>query len=400
MPWKETKVIEERIKFIAAVKSGKWCFADLGRDFNISRKTGYKYLKNYESEGIDGLKDKSRKRITQSNETSEKIVRLIVDLREEHPSWGPKKLRPILKARFHRLKHIPSETTIGNILRKKGLIKPKKKRPRVPQSLFPFSDVVAPNDVWCVDFKGHFTVGNGHRCDPLTITDAHSRYLLACEILNKTNAEQTKAVFERVFKEYGLPVAIKSDNGAPFASKAIGGLTSLSVWWLKLGIRPERIQPGKPSQNGRHERMHRTLKEETALPPRSSLEAQQISFDNFRYEFNHVRPHEALGFLTPAKEYKRSIREFPKKILEVAYPTHIVTDKVHESGFAQYGPHRVFFGNPFIGEVVGFEEISDRHCRLYFANAILGILDLYTSKVLKYQRLLYRIDESMCNPCE
>jgi len=200
MPWKETKVIEERIKFIAAVKSGEWCFADLCRDFNISRKTGYKYLKGYEEEGIDGLKNKSRKRKTQSNATSEKVIHLILSMREDHPSWGPKKLRPALKAKFHQMKEWPSETTIGNILRKKGLVKQKKKRSKVPQSLFPFSDVQAPNDVWCVDFKGHFTVGNGHRCDPLTITDAHSRFLLACDILDKTNADQTIKVFERVFK--------------------------------------------------------------------------------------------------------------------------------------------------------------------------------------------------------
>ncbi len=393
MPWKETNVIEERMKFIASIKNGEWAFADVCRDFGISRKTGYKYLKNYKTEGIEGLKEKPRARKTQSNATNENTVRLIVEMRELHPSWGPKKLLWSLQAKYHRQKKWPSKTTIGNILKKKGLVKIKRKRQRTPTTLFPFSDVHLPNDVWCVDFKGHFTVGNGKRCDPLTITDAHSRFLLACEILDKANTEQTKRIFERVFKEYGLPSAIKSDNGSPFASRAIGGLSELSVWWLKLGIRPERIEPGKPQQNGRHERMHRTLKQETALPPRSSLEEQQCAFDHFRYEFNHERPHEALGFETPSKLYIPSVREFPSKLVEMAYPTHMTEDRVHESGFAQYEAHRIYLGNPLIGEVIGFEEVTDRFCKIYFASAIIGILDLYTSKVLKYQKLLHRIDE-------
>ncbi|TGK41206.1 IS481 family transposase [Leptospira andrefontaineae] len=391
MPWKESLVIEERIKFIAAFKREEWIFADLCKEFGISRKTGYKYLERYEKEGIDGLKEKSRAPKVQPLETPKHIVDLIIRMREEHPSWGPRKLLWRLKVKYHRVKSWPSVTTIGNILKRKGLVRQQPRRKKTPQSLFPFSDAITPNDVWCADFKGHFTVGDGMRCDPLTITDANSRLLLDCQILKKTNTESVKQAFERVFKEYGLPLAIKTDNGSPFASKAIGGLSKLSVWWLKLGIRPERIEPGKPQQNGRHERMHRTLKQETALPPRASLEEQQQSFDRFKKEYNEIRPHEALGYQTPASVYIQSSRLFPSKLQEVAYPTHVVAEKVYESGFSQYGPHRVFFGAPLIGEIVGFEEISDRLCRIYFTNAVLGILDLYTGKVLKYEKLTYNL---------
>nr|WP_237578296.1 integrase core domain-containing protein [Leptospira mayottensis] len=298
-----------------------------------------------------------------------------------------------LKEKYPRAKSWPAPSTIGDILKRKGLVRKIRRRKKTPESLFPFSDVKSPNDVWCADFKGHFTVGNGKRCDPLTITDAHSRFLLGCQILKKTDGESTRRVFERVFKEYGMPLAIKTDNGSPFASRAIGGLSKLSVWWLKLGIRPERIQPGKPQQNGRHERMHRTLKQETALPARSSLKEQQEAFDRFRSEYNLERPHEALEYKTPGKIYMPSERIFPLRIPEIAYATNIVVETVLDNGTAKYGPFRIFFGSPLIGERVGFEEVSERLCKIYFTNAVLGMLDLFTGKVLKYETPVYNYNE-------
>jgi len=277
MPWKETKVIEERMKFIVAWKEGHWNISDLCREFGISRVTGYKYIQQYEKYGLDGLKNKSTAPRSHPAAVEEKFVRLILEAREKHASWGAEKILASLMGRYPRMKNWPSVSSAGRILKRNGKIK---KRKRIKKSVYanPMSHVIEPNDVWCADFKGHFTVGDGMRCNPLTISDAYSRYLLDCKIVEKMDSINAQKVFKTNFREFGMPEAIRTDNGSPFASRGLGGLTPLSVWWLKLGINLERIEPGKPQQNGRHERMHRTLKQETALPPRSSLQAQQRAF--------------------------------------------------------------------------------------------------------------------------
>ena len=316
--------------------------SDLCRKFGISRKTGYKYLNRYEAEGVDALKDRSRAPKTQARSTREKLVELVVEERRNHPTWGARKVLGYLMIRYPQIRDWPSPATVGRILKREGLIEEKKRRRHMPVKHYPLSHVLAPNDVWCADYKGWFTVGDGKRCDPLTITDAHSRFLIACYGVPKTNTEQAQKVFTAAFREYGLPEAMRTDNGSPFASRALAGLSRLSVWWLKLGIRLERIEPGKPYQNGRHERMHLTLKRETTLPPESSLRAQQAAFDS------------TIRYLT--------------------YRIHLVSS--------------------LRGETVGLEEISERHRRIHFANAVLGVLDAYTGKLLAYKNPMTIIQEN------
>jgi len=392
MPWKVTNVNEERMKFIVAWKTGGWSMSELCREFNISRKTGYKYLNRYEDDGLDGLKDRSHIAHTQPHKTREKLTELIVEMRQEHPSWGPRTLLAALKGRYPGIHDWPVPSTIGQILKREKLIPERKKRRPNPVKFYPLSHVKNPNDLWCTDFKGHFTVGNGLRCDPLTITDAHTRYLLECRGIRKTNSQNVKKAFEKIFHEYGIPDAIRSDNGSPFSSHGLAGLTPLAIWWLKLGIRLERIEPGKPAQNGRHERMHRTLKEHTALPPRSSLKEQQKAFDNFRKEYNEDRPHHALDMQVPASVYCKSSKSFTGKTPTVEYNTNIEAFRISDQGTFLYGMNRIFLSPSLRNEVVGLEEISERHRRIYFASAIIGILDAYTGKVLAYKNPMYKID--------
>ncbi len=385
MPWKETSVDEEKVKFIAAYKIGGWTMTDLCREFGIDRSTGYKYIRRFKEEGIDGLKEKSRAPKRQANAVREKLVNLILEARDLKPTWGPEKILSVLRGRYPGIKDWPSITTAGRILKRNGRIHEKKRRRLKSTGVYPLSHVLQANDVWCTDYKGYFVVGNGKRCDPLTITDAYSRFLLACTITKKTDTTNVQAAFTDVFREYGLPDAIRSDNGSPFAaSNSLGGLSRLSVWWLKLGIRLERIRPGNPQENGRHERMHRTLKQETALPPRSSLVAQQHAFDQFIDEYNNVRPHASLKNKTPSEYYQPSNRAFPEKLPEIAYHTSYEVERVSDEGFIRYGTHRVFISNVLRGELIGLEEISDRHRRIHFADAYIGVLDTYTGKVLQY----------------
>ncbi len=393
MPWMETNVQEERLRFIAAWKTGGWNMTELCRDLGISRKTGYKYLERYEAEGLDGLKDRSHAAHHQPNKTRSLITELIIEERQKHPSWGPVTLLARLAGRYPQVKDWPAVSTVGEILKREGLIQPRRKRRQVPLKLHPLSHAEKPNDLWCIDFKGHFTVANGRRCDPLTISDAVSRYLLACQSVQKTDSVNVQKAFERVFHEFGMPVAIRSDNGPPFASRGLAGLTPLAVWLLKLGIHLERIEPGKPYQNGRHERMHLTLKQHTALPPRSSLQAQQKAFDEFRKEYNEVRPHHALDLKTPAAVHEISNREFPKRIEPVEYWTNMETFTVSDEGNIRYGTHRVFLAPSLRGENIALEEISERHRRIRFAGAALGVLDVYTGKLLAYKNPIQIISE-------
>jgi transposase InsO family protein len=379
MPWKETRVSDERMKFVVEYEFEEESMAQLCRKYDISRKTGYKWLARWEADGLVGLADHSRAPLHHPNKVAVGQVSAIVAARDRW-GWGPKKLRALLARERPELVW-PAISTIEQILKDHARVIPRKKRRRVPPQTQPLAHCVGPNSVWCCDFKGHFATADGQRCYPLTITDGFSRYLLRCHGLDQTDFGAVRPIFEWAFREYGLPQAIRSDNGAPFASRAIGGLSRLSVWWIKLGIEPERIEPGKPQQNGRHERMHLTLKQQTASPPGSTARMQQQRFDKFREEYNQVRPHEALGMKTPASIYQASSRAYPASEPEVQYPDGWVTRKVQKRG-EFYWRAAVLLSEVLSGEMIGLEPVDGRFWRAYFGPKWLGVFDGHHRRML------------------
>ena len=373
MPWRETCAMSERLKFVALAEEGDESMAALCRGFGISRKTGYEVLARYAVEGLDGLRDRSHTSHHHPHAVSEALERRVVILRGEHPSWGPRKLRARLAMVAPEVPW-PAASTIGEILRRRGLVVPRRRRPRTPADLLPFADCTGPNDSWCIDFKGWFRTGDGRRCDPLTISDAHSRFLLRCQAVRRTDTRGLRPLVEASFREYGLPRAIRSDNGPPFASRSLGGLSQLSVWWIKLGIRPERITPGRPSQNGRHERMHGTLEREACQPPASNRRTQQQRFDAFRRIYNEERPHEALANATPGMIYRPSPRPYPARLPELAYPDHWQVRQVRHDGYIKWQGALLFLSELLIGEPVGLEETA-AGWSLHFGPILLGTID-------------------------
>ena len=310
MPWRETCAMDERIRFVAQWSKEETSFAALCRAFGISRKTGYKWIARYEQFGPEGLVDRPPIPKQHANKLDDEVVDLVLKCRKDHPLWGARKLRVLLAEQYPGVR-IPAASTIGDLLKRYGLIRPRKRRLRVPFSLGDrLEPAMAPNELWSTDFKGDFLLGDRTRCHPLTIMDSTSRYLLKTEGMTNQKLEPVKGEFELVFEEFGLPERMRSDNGPPFASAGAGGLSRLSAWWVRLGIVPERIEPGHPEQNGGHERMHKTLKAHTAKPPEETLAAQQRRFDLFRAEYNEVRPHESLDQQPPARRYALSMREY------------------------------------------------------------------------------------------
>src|SRR5882724_9531679 len=331
MPWKTSSVMEEKLRFVFEYELDERSMTELCQSYEISRETGYLWLRRYRACGIDGLVERSHASQRHLNQTAEQIEQSILALRQAHMRWGPRKLQRILE-RDQPGRHWPTASTMGTLLKREGLAVPRKKRWRTPPYSEPLAPADAPNRGWCADFKGWFRTGNGERIDPLTISDAHSRYLLRCQAVEKTDTARVQGIFEAAFRQYGLPQAIRTDNGAPFASTALAGLSRLAVWWIKLGIVPERIEAGHPEQNGRHERMHRTLKQEVAMPPAQDRRAQQRALEDFRQEYNEVRPHEALAMQTPASVYEPSQRAYPAKVSEPEYPPTMLVRSVHAHG--------------------------------------------------------------------
>ena len=309
MPWKASSVMEERLRFVARLLDGE-AMTDVCREFGVSRKTGYKIFDRYKEHGLEALSDRSRRPVRYANQLPRQLETLIVRLKSEKPHWGARKIRELLVRRLDGDLRVPAKSTIHTVLDRNGLVK----RAGVPRHRArgtPLSAGTGPNDLWCADFKGEFKLGNGRYCYPLTVTDHASRFLLLCEALDSTREDPAITAFERLFRERGLPLAIRSDNGVPFASpNALFNLSKLSVWWLRLGIATERIKPGHPQQNGRHERMHLTLKKETTRPPGFNSLQQQQRFDAFVREFNSERPHEALDMKCPAELYTASTRTY------------------------------------------------------------------------------------------
>jgi putative transposase len=382
MPWKVTCVMDERLMFIAECLGGELPMTTLCERHGISRKTGYKWLERYRSDPASGLLDRPRAPHHPAKGLSAEVAEKIAAMRRRFPYFGPRKLLLKLAERYPAVQW-PAASTIGDLLRREGLSAPRRRRRSAVPLTRPFAAVTGPNDVWCADFKGWFRVLGGERCDPLTISDAESRYLLACRIVAPTT-EGVQPWFERVFREFGLPHAMRTDNGPPFASNGAGGLSRLSVEWVKLGIRLERIDPGAPQQNGRHERMHRTLKDQTSHPPAGTLQEQQRRFDCFRAHYNDERPHEALGQATPSSRYAASPRPYPDRIEELWYDADHAVRRVRSNGEIKWGGDFVFVSEVLVNEPVGIAETEQGDWIVRFADIDLGIIDRKSKKLRRF----------------
>ena len=381
MSWKNTDEHKERIKFIGDWLKEEFSFTDLCKRYEISRKTGYKLINRFKEEGELALRPRSHARHSHPNATPHVVQKRLIELKHRFPQWGPDKLRDWLLLNEGHLTW-PAVSTIGDILKKHGLVKARKYRKRVPAHSEPFAACSAPNDVCSADFKGQFKVG-GVYCYPLTISDNYSRFLLVCKGLKHPSLKETMIGFEQAFIEFGLPNAIKTDNGQPFAGLSIGGLTHLSIWLLKLGIMPERIEKGHPEQNGRHERMHRTLKEATALLPKATFIEQQCCFDTFRNEYNYERPHKALDGQRPADIYSSSQRNLPNRIPEMAYPDDFEVRKVRSNGEIKWFGKHYFVSEMLYKESIGLKMIDDGRALLHFGRLKLGIVDAREHKIIR-----------------
>ena len=374
MPWKESSVMDERIRFVIRLKDGE-SMASLCREFGISRKTGYKIFERYEESGLEGLTDRARRPHRYANQLPVQIEAAIVAAKREKPSWGARKIRERLLRRLPSEVKVPARSTIHAILDRHGLVR-RMKRSRTRTEGTPLSPGLSPNELWCTDYKGEFKLGNQRYCYPLTVTDHASRFLLLCEAMESNQEQFAFTAFERLFKERGLPQAIRSDNGVPFASpNGLFNLSRLSVWWLRLGISIERIRPGRPQQNARHERMHLTLKREATRPAGANLLQQQAKFDAFLEEFNHERPHEALDMKCPAELYTPSPKSY-RGIAEPHYPFHDKTVVVTNCGRLCLYRKKINLSTCLAGQAVGIKEVDDGIWLVSFMDYDLGYIDL------------------------
>ena len=376
MPWKEVFPMEERIRFAVQAAKGTEVFSVLCKEFGISRRVGYKWLRRYQALGVAGTRELSRRPRGSPQRTAQTVEDWIVKVRRRRPRYGPKKILDLL-AQEHPSSDLPAVSTIAKILARRGLAKGRTRRRRGQIIRLEAASLTVPNaanEVWAVDYKGWFKTGDGCRCDPLTITDLYSRFVLCVRAVPATTQRTTRSVFQRVFRRYGLPEAIRVDNGPPFASSGLAGLSKLSVWWTSLGIRVEFIRPASPHLNGSHERMHRTLKADTTQPPSLNRHAQQRRFDRWRHEFNHERPHEAIAMRRPADLYTANTRRYRGSDKTIRYPEDYLVKPVSQSGFICYGGEHYFLGEAFAGTVVGLHRDCSRETKVYFANKLIGHL--------------------------
>jgi putative transposase len=379
MPWQECQKMDERLRFVARLLEGEK-MAALCREFDISRQTGHKFYKRYKDLGLQGLTDRSRRPYRQANRLPERVESLIVQLRREHPSWGAPKIREKIK-RLGLGVSLPAISTVHAVLDRHGLVSRGRRRHHFKAEGTGLSRPDQPNDLWCADYKGEFMLADHRYCYPLTITDFASRYLLCCEGLQSTREHFAFSVFERTFKDYGLPRAIRSDNGVPFAStSAFFGLSKLSVWWLRLGIAIERIKPAHPEQNGRHERMHLTLKKEATKPAGKNFLQQQARFDAFTRVYNHERPHQALNMRYPAELYRPSTRPYTG-LPALEYPFHDRTVIVTQCGRLCFGRRKINLSQVFAGQAVGVREVTDHIWLISFMHYDLGFFDDQCTRV-------------------
>lgn len=384
MPWRETSVMEERLRFVARLLEGEG-MSEVCRDFGISRKTGYKIFNRYRQDGLEALTDRSRRPVRYANQLPAQIEAMITASKKDKPHWGARKIRELLVRKLAGDVRIPSTSTVHAVLDRHGLVAHARKRHRNKARGTDLSHALVPNDLWCVDFKGEFKLGDGRYCYPLTVTDQASRYLLACEAFSSNKELPVFEAFRRLFAERGLPGAIRSDNGVPFASpNGLYNLSKLSVWWLRLGIAIERIKPGHPQQNGRHERMHLTLKKEATRPAGMNMLQQQARFDAFISEFNTERPHEALDMRTPQDIYTASARPY-RGLPEIDYPFHDRDVLVTTCGRICMHRKKINISIVMAGQRLGIKEVDDGIWLVSFMHYDLGYIDLE-------QRTLQTID--------
>mgnify|MGYP002725719073 CR=1 FL=1 len=381
MPWRSTGPVEERLRFVLDAEEKVESMAELCRQYDISRRVGYKWLDRYRQHGVHGLEDLSRAPHVHPNEIPPQLCERIVELRGEHPFWGAKKLKAYLEKREPGTRW-PARSTINALLKARNLTKPRRRRRRAPGRATPLTVGDRPNLVWTADHKGWFKTRDGQRCYPLTICDDFSRFLIVCQTQNSCAYKEARPVFERAFREYGVPDVIRSDNGSPFASASLTGLTRLSAWWARLGVLPERIDAGCPEQNGRHERMHRTLKQETTEPPGSTHRTQQRTFDDFRHMYNDERPHEALDMACPADLYYPAPRDYPERQDEQTYPDDVAVRRVGSGGTFKYDGATLYLTRLLKDELVGIEQTDRRYAKVHFNLVQLAWLDKYEEKML------------------
>jgi putative transposase len=365
--------LQQRHLFVQHARERRLPIAALCRFFGISRKTGYKWLERANDEGVTGLADRSRRPLGNARAVPQPVVERLVALRREHPTWGARKLVAWLEQREPGW-DLPAASTVTEVLKRRDLVRPRRLRQRVPARTKPLEHATAPNVLWCIDFKGHFLVGDGHRCHPFTVTDAHSRALLCCQGFTNTRGAGVKRALERTFRAWGLPRLIRSDNGAPFGGIGTGPLSKLGVWLIKVGVLPEYISPGKPQENGRHERFHLTLKQDTVMPPAASMFAQQRRFDEFRRVYNQERPHEALSMLTPMSIHRPSWREFPSRVVSPEYPGHYEVRRVSAAGRIQWRGTNPYVAHSLAGEPIGLIEREEGFWEIYFGPLCIGRL--------------------------
>lgn len=375
MPWSESTPMTQRLDFIRQYCRRRTTMTELCAAFRISAKTGYKWIRRFTAEGELGLADRSHAPRSVPHRMPTEIASALLELRRAHPTWGARKLRAVCVSRDPQTCW-PAASSIGELLLAAGLVHHRRRRGRAPgDTHWGRTPADGPNDVWTADFKGQFRLANGVYCYPLTVVDFYSRYLLECHALAGTQSWSTVSVFREIFKRYGIPRVLRTDNGVPFATRAIAGLSPLAVWCIRLGIRPERIEPGKPQQNGRHERMHRTLKAETTRPAAASMRSQQDRFETFRHCYNDERPHEALDQQTPATRYATSSRPYPTRIPPLCYGPGVIVRRVSVTGQFGWYSRLVWVSSLLAGQQVGIEEETPGHWTVSFGSLILGDFD-------------------------
>jgi transposase InsO family protein len=373
MPWTETDPMKEKLKFVMEANSGHWTVSELCRAYGVSRKCGHAMLNRYEQHGLEGLKERSRAPKSCPHHTSAEVREAVLSVKSRFRTWGARKILDYLRNVGHE--GLPAESTVNALLKREGLVKPKRRRSRSSHPGKPHVSTEEPNDVWTADFKGHFKTKNHIYCYPLTVMDLHTRYLLGCKAMLGTNHGPARAKFEQLFRRHGLPKAILTDNGGPFCSATtVQGLSELSVWWTELGIEVLRTELASPQQNGAHERMHRTLKAESTKPPAKALSGQQRKFDKWRHIYNEVRPHEALGGVPPAQKYTPSLRPYPKTIEGPDYPDHFEKRLVSDAGHFRFKTGTYFVSRVLHGKWVGLEETDVGVWDVYFYGRRLGRL--------------------------